>query len=98
MNKLFSFLLILALLSCNDDKPAGDKKKEKEKEKKTETTEPKKQEGEGSYDLNNPEKILMPDVLTEVSGISFYKGQKDMLYAEQDEEGKLFYLKPGDSK
>lgn len=39
----------------------------------------------------------MPDVLTEISGISFYRGRNDTLYAEQDEEGKLYYLHPGDS-
>ena len=50
------------------------------------------------YDLTKPEKILMPSVLHEISGIAFLNGNADMLYAEQDEEGKVFYLKPGDKK
>jgi hypothetical protein len=52
------------------------------------------------YDLNNPVKYNMPDVLTEISGIAFNHGDPNMLYAEQDEEGVLFALKPGskDSK
>jgi uncharacterized protein YjiK len=50
------------------------------------------------YDLSKPEKFLMPDVLNEISGISFYKGNNDTLYTEQDEEGKLYYLHLGDKK
>lgn len=50
------------------------------------------------YDLNNPEKFLLPDGLNEVSGIGFYNGKSDTLYAEQDEEARLYYLHPGDSK
>lgn len=47
------------------------------------------------YDLGKPEKFIMPDALNEISGISF---NNDSLYAIQDEEGKLFYLRPGDKK
>ena len=52
------------------------------------------------YDLNKPVKYNMPDVLTEISGIAFNQGDPNILYAEQDEEGVLFALKPGsqDSK
>jgi hypothetical protein len=50
------------------------------------------------YNLTKPEKFTMPDVLNEISGISFYKGDKDTIYAEQDEEGKLYYLHLGDTK
>lgn len=50
------------------------------------------------FDLTNPEKFSMPDALTEISGITFYKGNNDILYAEQDEEGKLFWLHLGDNK
>ena len=50
------------------------------------------------YDLNKPEKFAMPDVLHEISGISFHNGNKDTLYAEQDEEGKVFWLHLGDTK
>jgi len=47
------------------------------------------------YDLSNPQKFNMPDELTEISGIAFNKGNADTIFAEQDEEGKLFYFKPG---
>lgn len=40
----------------------------------------------------------MPDDLTEISGIAFNKGNADTVFAEQDEDGKLFYFKPGDNK
>jgi len=50
------------------------------------------------YDLNKPEKFTVPDALNEISGISFYNGSSDTLFAEQDEEGKLFYLHLGDKK
>ena len=44
------------------------------------------------YDLNKPYKYSMPDALTEISGIAFYRGKTDMLYAEQDEEGRVYSL------
>lgn len=50
------------------------------------------------YDLNKPQKFIMPQSLDEVSGITFYQGNPDVIYAEQDEEGVLFYLKPGDTR
>ncbi|HEY9196517.1 MAG TPA: SdiA-regulated domain-containing protein [Mucilaginibacter sp.] len=50
------------------------------------------------YDLNRPVKYNMPDELLEISGIAFNNGRSDTLYAEQDEEGKVFYFKPGDTQ
>jgi hypothetical protein len=50
------------------------------------------------YDLNNPVKYFMPDGLKEISGIAFYRGKPDVLYAEQDEEGRVYYLRPGDKQ
>jgi uncharacterized protein YjiK len=50
------------------------------------------------YDMNKPQKFIMPQSLEEVSGITFYHGNPDTLYAEQDEEGVLFRLKPGDTR
>ncbi|WP_094572978.1 SdiA-regulated domain-containing protein [Mucilaginibacter xinganensis] len=47
------------------------------------------------YDFSNPVKYDMPDDLTEISGIAFNKGNPDTLFVEQDEDGKLFYFKPG---
>ena len=37
----------------------------------------------------------MPEALHEISGVAFNKGNPDMMFAEQDEEGELFYFKPG---
>lgn len=50
------------------------------------------------YDLSQPVKYELPEDLLEVSGISFYPGQPGTLYAEQDEQGHLYWLKPGDKK
>ncbi len=48
------------------------------------------------YDLNKPVTWKMPMVLNEISGIAFNKGVYDTLYAEQDEDGKVFHFKLGD--
>ncbi|HEK22271.1 MULTISPECIES: SdiA-regulated family protein [unclassified Mucilaginibacter] len=48
------------------------------------------------YDLNHPIKYNMPADLLEISGIAFNNGDANTIYAEQDEDGKLFYFKPGD--
>jgi hypothetical protein len=48
------------------------------------------------YNLDKPEKFVLPDVLYEISGIAFSGANGDTVYAEQDEEGRLFHFKPGD--
>lgn len=48
------------------------------------------------YDLTKPVKYIMPDSLSEISGIAFNKGKADTLYAEEDEHGRVYNLKPGD--
>jgi len=48
-----------------------------------------------NYRLQKPDKFNMPESLLEVSGITFYKGKKDTLYAIQDEQGRLFRIKWG---
>ncbi|MFI5128973.1 MAG: SdiA-regulated domain-containing protein [Chitinophagales bacterium] len=50
------------------------------------------------YDLTKPDKFYVPEALDEVSGICFFNGNNDTLYAEQDEEGKVYYLHLGDKK
>lgn len=50
------------------------------------------------YNLDKPERFAMPESLLEISGISFYKGNNDTVYAIQDEEGKLFRLAWGNKK
>lgn len=52
----------------------------------------KKEKRFNAYDLGAPEKFFMPESLSEISGIAFYKGNADTVYAIQDEEGKLFRL------
>lgn len=51
--------------------------------------------GPGNYDLSKPEKFVLPESLLEISGITFVKGS-NTLYAHQDEDGLLFYFRPGD--
>ncbi|NNU34452.1 hypothetical protein HK413_10520 [Mucilaginibacter sp. S1162] len=50
------------------------------------------------YDLNNGIKYNMSEGLLEISGIAFHHGKPDSLYAEQDEDGRVYYLKLGDKK
>ena len=47
------------------------------------------------YNLSKPQVFVMPGKLDEISGIAFKNGNPDTLYAEQDEEGKVFYFVPG---
>lgn len=48
------------------------------------------------YDLSKPQKYPVPDILDEISGISFHNGNADTIYAEQDEEGRVYWLHLGD--
>jgi len=50
------------------------------------------------YDLSRPVRYPMPEVLKEISGIDFHEGDPGTLYAEQDEEGKVFMVRLGDKK
>ncbi|WP_439697597.1 SdiA-regulated domain-containing protein [Mucilaginibacter sp. AW1-7] len=50
------------------------------------------------YNLNKPVKYYMPDGLLEISGIAFNNGKSDSVYAEQDEDGNIYYLKLGDKQ
>lgn len=55
----------------------------------------KKVENPPGYDLQKPKKYSMPDILQEISGIAFHKGDSSIVYAQQDEDGKLFKLPLG---
>ena len=48
------------------------------------------------FDLGKPIKYVVPAELTEISGVAFNKGKNDIIYAEDDEEGRVYYFKPGD--
>ncbi len=50
------------------------------------------------YNLSKPETFVLPQALKEISGIAFQNGNADTIYAEQDEEGKLFYGQWGDKQ
>src|ERR1700743_723443 len=50
------------------------------------------------YDLASPKKFVMPESLREISGICFLRGNPDTMYAEQDEEGRLFFSPRGERK
>src|SRR5450755_2528874 len=50
------------------------------------------------YDFNQPNRYRMLVVLNEISGIAFNKGKSDTIYAEQDEEGKVFHFKLGNGQ
>lgn len=50
------------------------------------------------YNLTAPQKYNMPDVLQEISGIAFLNGNSNTVYAEQDEEGKVFVFTLGSKK
>lgn len=50
------------------------------------------------YDLTRPVKYNMHINLTEISGIAFRHGKSDTLYAEEDEDGKVYYFKLGDKQ
>src|ERR1700712_3512485 len=50
------------------------------------------------YDLNKPVKYVMPHELLEISGIAFNQGNSTTVFAEQDEDGNIYYFKPGDKQ
>ena len=47
------------------------------------------------YDIKKPEKLVMKNSLREISGIAFISGKEEVLYAIEDEAGKLFSITPG---
>src|ERR1700742_2026421 len=48
------------------------------------------------YNLNKPVVYNMPWSLHEISGIAFHHGKNDVLYAEEDEDGLVYYFHLGD--
>lgn len=50
------------------------------------------------YDLSTPEIFPMPAELREISGITMMPGRNNLILAEQDEDGKLYYFTLGDQK
>jgi hypothetical protein len=62
------------------------------------TSSPKEEKMIKAYDLENPDKFFMPESLLEISGIAFYKGNSDTVYAIQDEQGRFFRIPWGVKK
>jgi hypothetical protein len=60
------------------------------------TNKPEVSSNPKGYDLTKPVKYNMHIDLTEISGIAFRHGKNDSLYAEEDEDGKIYYFKLGD--
>ncbi|WCT11844.1 SdiA-regulated domain-containing protein [Mucilaginibacter jinjuensis] len=50
------------------------------------------------YNLNKPKKFFMPDNLEEISGLAFNKGDANRMYVEEDENGRVYYMKPGEKE
>ena len=48
------------------------------------------------YDFSKPTRFRMPDMLREISGIAFINGNSDTVYAEEDENGRVYHFRPGD--
>lgn len=48
------------------------------------------------YNLSAPLKITLPSILTEISGLSFYKGDPKWVYAHEDETGRIYTFNPAD--
>ncbi len=80
----YSCLMLLSLLT------ACAQPQQKKEDQKAASAMPKL-----PYNLDKPEVFAMPPVLNEISGIDFLNGNADTVYAEQDEEGKLFRLHLG---
>jgi len=50
------------------------------------------------YDFSKPEKLNMENALKEISGICFLKGNDEILFAIEDETGKLYQYQLADGK
>jgi hypothetical protein len=48
------------------------------------------------YNFAKPVKYNVPAQLSEISGIAFSKGKTDRIFAEDDENGRVYYFREGD--
>src|SRR5690606_2348246 len=52
----------------------------------------KSYESPKGYDLNNAQRTILPNVLHEVSGIAFPEENSDLIFANEDENGKVYFF------
>jgi len=96
-----SFVLSLSAGSCNQVQNGSDSSASSVQRTGTgmETMTAAPGAGKFKYDLSHPTAIYsLPKQLTEVSGIRFHPKDEVHIYAEQDEKGRLYWLKPGDKE
>lgn len=48
------------------------------------------------YNLSAPVKYTLSSILTEISGLAFYKGDPEMVYAQEDESGRVYQFDMND--
>lgn len=89
---LLTIIFGLACASCGQGDSKGKGKKKKDKEETIAAASPP------GYDLSQPVKYTAPQDLLEISGIALNKGDDNTIYAEQDEDGIIYYLHPGDKE
>lgn len=59
---------------------------------------PKNYDSPNGYDFTNGQTIFLPDALHELSGIAFPKERSKLIFANQDESGKVYFFDPDDPK
>ena len=57
---------------------------------------PKSYKSPKGYDLNNGQRTILPYALHELSGIAFPKESADFIFANEDENGKVYFFPPDD--
>ena len=105
LNFLCILLVFAAFLATGCDSNKQNKEKDPAKEKNTTEKEQKLKDkmptGKGSlgdYDISSesPERIALPTVLMEVSGITFTEDNR--MFAHGDEDGDVFEIDPASGK
>ncbi len=59
---------------------------------------PKNYDSPTSYDFTKGQQVFLPDALHELSGIAFPTESDDLIYANEDENGKVYFFDPDDPK
>lgn len=59
---------------------------------------PKNYDNPNGYDFANGQQVFLPDALHELSGIAFPAESDDLIFANEDENGKVYFFDPDDPK